>query len=281
MRGDAVTASDRQRHQVADLAGFHLGRRVAAYREEDAILYAVAVGARAQELELVYERKLRVLPTYALALGLWGVEAAGATGAYDPLRTLHVGQRLDVHEPLPPSGEVEMEAHVAAVWDKGSAALLEVAVSSPFFDATYDIWVPGAGGFGGERGTSARQARAGDPELRLTLETSPQQAALYRLTGDRHALHIDPDIAAEAGFERPILHGLCLLGAASLALARGLGEEPTAISQLAARFAAPVYPGTKIALAVWPGAAGDSSFSARAGEAEVLKEGRIRFGAAG
>ena len=276
-----MTASDQQRPQVADLAGFRLGRRVAAYREEDAILYALAVGARAQELELLYERELRVLPTYALALGLWAVEAAGASGAYDPLRTLHVGQRLDVRKPLPRSGEVEMEAHVAAVFDKGSAALLEVAVSSPVFDAIYDIWIPGAGGFGGERGASARQAPTGDPELGLTLETSPQQAALYRLTGDRHPLHIDPEIASEAGFERPILHGLCLLGAASLALARGLGEEPTSISQLAARFAAPVYPGTEVALAVWRGPAGDASFSARAGEAEVLKEGRISFAAAG
>jgi acyl dehydratase len=274
-----VTATDHQSPQVADLAGFRLGRRVVAYGEQDAILYALAVGARAQELELVYERKLRVLPTYALALGLWGVEGAGATGAYDPLRTLHVGQHLDVHEPLPRSGEVEMEAHVAAVWDKGSAALLEVVVSSPFFDATYDIWIPGAGGFGGERGTSASQAGAGNPELRLTLETSPEQAALYRLTGDRHPLHIDPEIAAESGFERPILHGLCLLGAASLALARGLGEEPNAISQLAARFAAPVYPGTQVKLAVWRGRAGDASFSARAGDADVLKGGRIRFGA--
>ena len=173
-----------------------------------------------------------------------------------------------------------MEAHVAAVWDKGSAALLEVAVSSRFFDATYDIWIPGAGGFGGERGTSASQAPAGDPELRLTLETSPEQAALYRLTGDRHRLHIDPEVATDAGFERPILHGLCLLGAASLALARGLGEEPTAISRLAARFAAPVYPGTQVAIAVWRGGAGDASFSARAADADVLKGGRIRFGGA-
>jgi len=276
-----VTATDHRGPQLAQLAGFPLGRRVAAYRERDAILYALAVGARADELELVYERTLRVLPTYALALGLWGVEAAGATGAYDPLRTLHVGQQLDAHEPLPRSGRVEMEAHVAAVWDKGSAALLEVVVCSPFFDATYAIWIPGAGGFGGERGTSPGAAPAGEPELRLTLETSPEQAALYRLTGDRHPLHIDPKVAADAGFERPILHGLCLLGAASLALARGLGEHASAISQLAARLAAPVYPGAQLELAAWYGAAREASFSARAGDAEVLRGGRIRFGGAG
>lgn len=263
---------------VEGLAGHRVGGSVAAYDERDAILYALAVGARADEIALVYERELRVLPTYGLALGLWAVESVGALGAYDPVQTLHVSQWLEVHRPLPGRGEIEMESSVAAVWDKGSAALVEIAVASEFFDAVYGIWVPGAGGFGGERGPSARVAEeTTDPELSLELDTGPEQAALYRLTGDLHPLHIDPEVALAAGFERPILHGLCVLGGCALSLARAAGEDPTTVGELAVRFAAPVYPGETLSVAGWRDAEelGVIRFGATAADAAVLSGGRI------
>jgi acyl dehydratase len=269
-----------QAGSVQGLAGHRVGTSIAAYGEREAILYALAVGARADEIGLVYERELRVLPTYGLALGLWAVESVGALGAYDPVQTLHVSQTLDVHRALPRRGEIEMESSVVAVWDKGSAALVEISVSSEFFDAVYGIWVPGAGGFGGERGPSARVAEeTTDPELRLELETGSEQAALYRLTGDLHPLHVDPEVAVAAGFERPILHGLCVLGGCALSLARSAGEDPAAVGALAARFAAPVYPGETLAIAGWRDEEelGVIRFSAAAADSAVLSGGRIEL----
>ncbi|MGD9734403.1 MAG: MaoC/PaaZ C-terminal domain-containing protein [Solirubrobacterales bacterium] len=265
---------------VEGLVGHSIGSSVAVYEERDAILYALALGAAAGNTDLVYERRLRVLPTYALALGLWAVEAVGALGAYDPVKTLHVGQRLAVHGELPRRGGIEMTAAVEAVWDKGSAALVEIAVASELFDAVYGIWVPGAGGFGGERGPSSRTSQeTAAPDLRIELETAPEQAALYRLTGDLHPLHIDPEVAAAAGFPRPILHGLCALGACTLSLAAAAGADPVSLRQLSARFAAPVFPGQTLSIEAWreEGDGPALRFGATAGEDAVLSGGRLGF----
>jgi acyl dehydratase len=268
---------------LAGLLGHEVGSSVAIYEERDAILYALSIGARAAETELVYERRLEVLPTFAMALGLWAVEAVGALGAYDPVASLHVGQRLEVHGALPPRGAIEMTGRVSAVWDKGSAALVEIAVAAEPFDAVYGIWIPGAGGFGGERGPSSpRPAEdAPPPDHALEVETGREQAALYRLTGDLHPLHIDPEVAQAAGFPAPILHGLCALGICSLSLARAAGAEPVGLKELSARFAAPIIPGEELSLQGWEqGEAGALRFAAAAGEKPVLG-GSFRFGEEG
>ena len=93
---------------LKELTGYDLGSQVATYTARDAILYALAVGAPATQLDLVCERDLRVLPTYACALGLWAVEAAGALGAYDRERSLHASQTLTLHRPIPREGRIEM-----------------------------------------------------------------------------------------------------------------------------------------------------------------------------
>ena len=82
--------------ELTKLAGYELGKRIVRYEERDAILYALAVGATGSETDLVYERDLRVLPTYACALGLWTVDAAGELGAYDRNFSLHAAQSLEV-----------------------------------------------------------------------------------------------------------------------------------------------------------------------------------------
>src|SRR5262249_7835026 len=137
---------DGERAQVSDLPGRRLGEKSCSYTERDAILFALAVGARATDLRWVYEQQLEVMPTFALTLGLWAVRSAGAIGAYDPVKTLHVGQELIMRTTLPPAAELMMESRISAVWDKGSVALVEVKVESEFFEATYIIFVPGGGG---------------------------------------------------------------------------------------------------------------------------------------
>jgi acyl dehydratase len=261
---------------LADLAGTDLGASTASYDDTAVILYALAVGASATDLDLVYERDLRTLPTYACALGLWAVEAAGRLGAYDPKRSLHAAQRLVVHQPLPTRGEIPMTGRIAGVLDKGKAALVLIEVSSPYFSATYDNFLPGLGGWGGDRGPSAPPAQATDLGNHTVVDTDENLAALYRLTGDRHPVHIDPQIAQANGFERPILHGLCTLGIAARTVAEQVDAHPADLAELEVRLAAPVLPGD--VLEVRSGTHDDVvDFEAAVGQTTVLKGGRARF----
>ncbi|MDO8186810.1 MaoC/PaaZ C-terminal domain-containing protein [Conexibacter sp. JD483] len=264
---------------AAAAIGIDLGRRAVDYDERDAILYALAVGAPATRLDLVFERDLRVLPTFGLALGLWAPDALGARGLFDVAQALHGAQRLELFEPLPPAGRLELTARVANVWDKGGAAVFEVEVGCRQFRATYAIFAPGSGGFGGERGPSAARDPERAPDAVGSAQTNPDQAALYRLTGDRHLIHIDPAAARAIGQPRPILHGLCTLGVVVRALAALRGAHPCDLAELSVRFSAPVLPGETIALRTWEpdGDDGPLRFAAATERGDVLSGGAVRF----
>ena len=262
---------------LAELAGTDLGTRTVSYDDTAAILYALAVGATATDLDLVYERDLRTLPTYACALGLWAVEAAGRLGAYDPTRSLHASQRLVVRAEMPPGGEIPMTGRIGNVYDKGKASLVEVGVTSPYFEATYSIFLPGTGGWGGDRGPATAAADPVPLTNATLVPTSPDLAALYRLTGDRHPVHIDTTVAESNGFARPILHGLCTVGIATRVIAAQVGAHPAELRELQVRLAAPVLPGD--ILEVLSGTRDDEvHFEVRVGETTVLSGGRARFG---
>lgn len=263
-------------NHLPQLAGTELGVHVLSYDANKAILYALTVGAAASDLDLVYERDLRVLPTFGCALGLWAVESAGRLGAYDPKLSLHVAQKIQVHQPLPASGSIEMRGRVANVYDKGKAALIEIEVVSAFFTAIYTIFLPKMGGWGGDRGpANAPQIEAA---FTATTETAthPELAALYRLTGDLHPVHIDPEVARKNGFERPILHGLCTLGISARIIACQHGVHPAELKYLEARLTSPVLPGD--ALTVQSGKQNDEIlFQTRAKDAVVLGNGKAVF----
>ncbi|MER5280248.1 MaoC/PaaZ C-terminal domain-containing protein [Streptomyces sp. NPDC002809] len=270
---------------VSPWQGRGLGTRTVAWTARDAILYALAVGAPADRLDLVYEERLRVLPTFALTLAQWAPDALGALGAFDITTAVHGSQHLVVHGPLQTSGELATTARVSAVRDKGAAAVFDVEVSSERFTATWSIFAPGCGGFGGERGPSAPRSPDRPADHVLAVATHARQAALYRLLGDRHAMHIDPEAAKAAGMDRPFLHGLCTLAASLLPLAGALGVHPAELAELDARFAAPAFPGDRLGLTGWteapgPDAPGDRAvrFEASAGDGRtVLTGGRARF----
>jgi hypothetical protein len=263
--------------QLQELAGYDLGTHVVEYDDTTVILYALAVGAPANQLELVFERDLRAIPTLACALGLWAVEGAGALGAYDPRRSLHARQLLTMHGTLPTSGPLEMQGRVTNVFDKGKAALIEVEASAECFTATYGIFLPGMGGWGGDRGPSAGSTDGIAFTQTDEAGTSPALAALYRLTGDRHPLHIDPDVATANGFDRPILHGLCTVGIAARISAQAAGCSPADLLSLDVRLSSPVFPGDTIAVDTLVDAE-NVDFQARVGDVVVLAGGRAAFG---
>ncbi len=258
--------------------GAELGTRVIAYTEDDAILYALAVGAQADELELVFERDLRVLPTFALPHGLWAADALRERGFFSSATAVQGAQQFELLGALPPRGRFELDSRVTAVWDKGSAAVFEIAVQCELWRATYSIFAPGCGGWGGERGPAARRAPDTPPARRARVATAREQAVLYRLTGDRHLIHVDPAAAHAIGQPRPILHGLCTLAFAARGLAGLFGRHPCELSSIDARFAAPVLPGDVLELLAWdPRPGGSAAFEVAVADTLVLDGGRVSF----
>ncbi|KRW95173.1 MaoC/PaaZ C-terminal domain-containing protein [Paracoccus sp. MKU1] len=258
------------------LIGYDLGEFEVRWTERDAILYALACGAKADDLDLVYERDLRPLPGMFAALGLWAVERCGDLGVYDRKKSLHVTQEVVVHAPVARSAAVRTHGLVKSVTDKGKATIVEIAVSSPVFDASYSIFLPGIGNWGGP---PAAAAKAGDiPGLAAVgqYQTSPEQAVLYRLTGDLHPVHVDPAVAKGYGFDRPILHGLCTLGIALRMLGPTFGRHPADLAKATAKLSAPVLPGDLLTLRAAPLTEG-FAFDMMANDRPVLKDGFAAF----
>jgi acyl dehydratase len=246
---------------ASEWLGCSLGERTVSWTDGDPILFALAVGARPEQLDLVFEERLRVLPTFALTLAQWAPDVLGAAGAFEVGNALHGSQILQAIAPLPPTGELTMAAHVSAVWDKGGAAVYDVTVESDHFLATWSLFAPGHGGFGGERGPGRPPAVEGRPAWIQDLPVAGNAAVLYRLLGDRHHIHVDPHSAARIGQPRPILHGLATLSAATLVLAQQAGAHPADLSRLEGRFAAPVFPGETLEVRGWEGGAFDVASS--------------------
>lgn len=255
-----------------DWAGRALGERTVGYTEKDAILYALAIGAPASNLDLVFEDKLRVLPTFGLTLAQWAPDVLSEAGAFDN-RAVHGSQSLSVLKPLPRSGELRLNARVGEVWDKGAAAVFNIIVESEYFVATWSLFAPGFGDFGGERGPGRPAAPSEAATGNTRVQTAANQAALYRLLGDRHHIHIDPQAATRIGQDRPILHGLSSLACATLGLAELAGAHPADIVELDGRFAGVVFPGDAIEVQSWD----DGRFEASVGERTVISEGRVVF----
>ncbi|HVX31728.1 MAG TPA: MaoC/PaaZ C-terminal domain-containing protein [Solirubrobacterales bacterium] len=272
-------ADGRGLRPVAEAIGLDLGTRRVAYTDREAILYALAVGAAAEDLDLVFERDLRVLPTFGLGFGLWACDELGARNFFSSTNALHGAQRLEVLAPFAASGELEMSARVLDVWDKGSAAVCDIEVACEQFRAVYSIFAPGQGGWDGERGPGARRDPEAPPTRRARVATSRESAVLYRLLGDRHLIHVDPEAARAIGQPRPILHGLCTLGIAARSLPPLFGRRPDELISLEARFAAAVLPGEPLELRAWePTGDGSVPFSVATPESVVLSGGLIRFG---
>jgi acyl dehydratase len=234
------------------IAGYEYAPIRRAYDERDTILYALGVGAT--ELRHVYERDLEALPTFPVVPPFAALMLMEDELGVDLAKVLHGEQRLRLHRPVPARGELHIRAHVSALWDKGPHAIIdttaEVEVDGEHVaTAVYSTFVRDGGGFGGERG-SGMKAPAIDraPDVVITERTLAHQAQIYRLSGDRNPLHVDPEFAARAGFERPILHGLCTYGFAVRMAMDALGG---AVSSAGARFTGVVFGGDALTLELW------------------------------
>jgi acyl dehydratase len=251
----------------------------------DCALYALGVGAGTDELAFTTDNTRgvaqRMLPTMPVVLGA-DVTVLKAAGEIDWTRLVHASEGVELLAPLPVKGRGTARTRIAEMWDKGKAALVVLETEAvdeaeqPLFRTRMALFIGGAGGWGGERGPSTTEdAPQGKPEETVTYVTRPEQALLYRLNGDRNPLHSDPAYAARAGFDRPILHGLCTYGFAGRAvLHAAAGSDPDRLTALSARFAAPVFPGDTLHIDLWSDD-GDVRFLVRTDAGTVvLSDGR-------
>lgn len=266
------------------------------WSDRDVILYHLGLGAGnpptdENELRYTYEGDLHVLPSFGTIPPFGTMMSLGSVEGIDVnlASILHGEQEIEIYKPIPTSGTVSQEGRVIDIFDKGKGALIVMEIVStdeksgePIFTNRSSIFVRGEGGFGGDSGPSTVSTGPDrEPDHIVESPTIPQQALLYRMSsGDLNPLHADPGFAMFAGFERPILHGLCTYGIALKAVVgAALGNEPSRVSAYKARFSGSVYPGETVVTRIWETDDGVAleAVTAERGEA-VLGNGLVLVG---
>ncbi|RZS34239.1 MaoC dehydratase-like protein [Herbihabitans rhizosphaerae] len=261
------------------------GPWTASWTADDALLYAVGIGAGQQDptAELAFTTEntadvtQQVLPTFGIPLVQFGGPPR-QWGDFDPALLVHAEQALALHRPIPPAGTVKVRRTVTEIEDKGKGALVAIEYTADdaesgehLLSTRTSVFIKGEGGFGGERKASHKwTAPEREPDVVARFPTAVNQALVYRLTGDRNPLHSDPAFAARGGFERPILHGLATYGITARLLINELtGGDVSRVSGMDGRFTKPVLPGAELIVHAWLTERG-ALFQTRDGDGDVV-----------
>ncbi|HEX4891056.1 MAG TPA: MaoC/PaaZ C-terminal domain-containing protein [Alphaproteobacteria bacterium] len=245
---------------------------VCSYTDKETMLYALGIGfgrdpMDMRELPFVYEKDLKIeniktVPTMGVVIASGGGLNMGKAGI-NFLMVLHGEQRIELHRPLPPAATIIHDSRVTAAVDKGKDKGAVVYVETkirlkdsgePLCTLGSSMFARGDGGFGGpsEGGFTPHEVPKRKPDMTFEAATLPGQALLYRLSGDRNPLHADPEVARKAGFDRPILHGLCTYGTTCRAIIQNVCDYDAAkITGFDVRFSSPVIPGETIVVDAW------------------------------
>ena len=257
-----------------------------SYGPRDCILYALGLSfgqdpLDADEIAFVYEKNLKVLPTFALVQGYSAYWLRQPELGVTWTHVVHGEQGFTLHKPVAAQGSVIGRTRIIDVIDKGAGRgalvfsereIADKATGARLATLTQTTFCRADGGFGGEKreAPAPHPIPARAPDAVCDLPTRPEMALIYRLSGDVNALHVDPEFARAAGFPRPILHGLATFGVAGYALLKSLcGCDPARLTAMAGRFSAPVFPGETIRTEMWRDN-GVVSFRARVIERDVV-----------
>jgi acyl dehydratase len=265
-----------------------------AWRDRETMLYALGIGMGSDplnmdELPFVYENNLKAVPTLATVVA-WGAGPMGKTGI-NYLMVVHGEQSVTFHKPMPTEAEIIADSRIAGSYDKGpgkgaviytETVIKDAKTGEPIATLLGSTFARGDGGFGGpsDGAPTPHEVPSRAPEQSIDIPTRPDQALIYRLSGDRNPLHSDPAIAKAAGFPRPILHGLCTYGITCRAVLQTYADyDPAKIKSHAVRFSSPVYPGETITVDMWKDG-NTVSFEARVKErgVTVIKNGKTVLG---
>jgi len=258
-----------------------------SWSSKDGLLYAIGVGAGLDELAFTTENSIdlpqRLLPTQGVVISQGGTNVVSALGSFNFAMLVHGEQSITIHREIPVEGTVTATSRIAGIYDKGSGAAVVIdadcvdkASGELLFSTSLTMFIRGEGGWGGDRGPSGNRNAPPEraPDHTVSYQTRPDQALTYRLSGDRNPLHSDPRFAAMAGFDRPILHGLCTYGFSGRALLHTLcGSDPARFRSMEARFASPVFPGEELTIEMWVDAAGECTFQTKGQDGRVVIAG--------
>lgn len=274
----------------ADAIGKTIGPMRKDYTWKDAVLYALGVGAGFSELDYCYEKDQKVIPSFAIALIFDFFFQAATTSGVNLLGVLHGEQELIFHNPIPPEGTLITTGRIVDHYDKGkNKGALVVAESETVgadgqkhFTSILTIFGRLDGGFGGkDHNKPPLRFPDREPDFVVHASPSPDQPLIYRLSGDIFQLHVDPEFARLAGFDMPIMHGLCTHGFACRALIASLVPgRPDRVRRLACRFSKALYPGVRIKTLIWKTAEGKAvwrTVNAENGEI-VIDNGEFEYG---
>jgi acyl dehydratase len=258
-----------------------------SYTERDVMLYALGVGCGREQLAFTYEKDLQVLPTFAVIASFPAMMKLGGVLRVNPAMVLHGEQAIALKAPIPTRGTLTTTPTVSAVYDKGKGAVAVIETDTVddkgtlLFHNTASIFVRGEGGFGGDRGPSGPRNVPPDrkPDKSVSYTTLPQQALIYRLSGDMNPLHADPDFAKLGGFDMPILHGLCTYGFAGRAVLETFcANDPKRLKGFEVRFSGVVFPGETITTDMWDTGGGTIVVTARTERGEALSSAAAHVG---
>lgn len=238
------------------------------YGDRESLLYALSLGfgsmpTHPRELDFVYEKQQRTVPTMAAVLCHPGVWLRHPAFGVTLSKVVHGEQRMRFHHPLPAVGRLRGTARVLGIEDKGAdkgaVIHLERTIADRDSGQVYASIVHSSfcradGGFGSNFGEALALHTIPDrpADVVVHLPTRADAALLYRLNVDRNPLHVDPEFAAKAGFPRSILHGLCLYGMAARGVLQTLlGCDPSRLASFDVRFSGVFYPGETLELSLW------------------------------
>lgn len=263
---------------MEDLAKALVGRKTEhrhmEYTWRDVALYALAVGAKADDLMYTYEKNMKAIPTFGV-LPYWGTvnisprlprpEPAAQMAddlIHSTIAPLHMDHELRVYRSIDPiKGTLVFQDVITDVFDRGEGRGAVIRTRSDIHDEAGNLICSNlsstlfqeGGGFGGEpMPKSTVQIPDRGPDYRMEDQIGPTQNVLYRLTGDTNLVHVDPDYARERGFERVFMQGLCSFGfACRMAIQSLLPGEPERMTRISAQMRSILYMDTPISLHLW------------------------------
>lgn len=252
---------------VEKIKGAPLDGGSVSWEKDDVILYHLGLGAGLLdgtdpgELEYIYEKNLKVLPTFGTIPVRYSILPYIGKGLdVDPRGILHGDHEIIVHRPLPVEAKIKSEGKISEIYDKGKSAIVVLEMESkaeggePLFTNKMSLYIRGEGGFGGDRGPEDGDDAMPDREPDMVVEspTMPNQAHLYRLNGDKNPMHADPEMARKMKFDKNFLHGLCSYGIACRAAVEGmLDGKVESVASYKVRFAGLVFPGETLVTSMW------------------------------
>ncbi len=273
-----------------DAVGKKIGPMTKEYTWKDAVLYALGVGAGFEDLEYCYEKDLKVIPSFAIATMYEFMPQFLQASNVNLAGILHGEQELIFHQPIPSDGTLSTQGTLSNYYDKGEGkGALVIAKSETFHSNGQKVYTSIGtvfsrldGGFGGEN-APPKEVSFPEREPDFVVESKPleDQPLIFRLSGDIFQLHVDAEFAKMAGFEKPIMHGLCTHGFACRALIQSLiPGEPEKARRMACRFTKPLYPGVPIKTLIWKTEAGQALWKTLNAENDdvVIDRGEFEYG---